>query len=176
MSLVKGDVMPNRVGDLEIEQDMDFQRANWRISRVAWVIMALILLAGLAGLLGSGPASDAQSGGPDAGIQVHYDRILRVLTSGSIEVDLEPGATSSRDVRLKLGGDLVRELQLERIEPEPSNAEIDPDGITYTFNANQPGQPGRIVFYGTAQRVGSMNGSIGLDQRRPVSLPQLVFP
>lgn len=41
--------MPNlkRVGDLEINQDLDYQQRAWVIQRIAWVVIALVTLAGL---------------------------------------------------------------------------------------------------------------------------------
>ena len=47
-----------RVGDLEIDQDLRFQKREWAFERASWVVMALVVLAGLLGLLGRGPMSD----------------------------------------------------------------------------------------------------------------------
>ena len=49
-------------GDLELDQDLIFERRTWTVERVAWVIMALVGLAALAGLLGPGPLSETTSG------------------------------------------------------------------------------------------------------------------
>ncbi len=43
-----------RVGDLDIEQDLDFERRQWHVQRVGWVVFLLILLAAFVGLLGTG--------------------------------------------------------------------------------------------------------------------------
>ena len=53
-----------RVGDLEIEQDHDFQRRSWRLQRAGWIVLSLVLLAGLLGLFGSGPLAHATVGAP----------------------------------------------------------------------------------------------------------------
>lgn len=47
----------HRVGDLEIEEDLDHQRRCWKLERASWAVMALVLLAAMAGLFGSGPLS-----------------------------------------------------------------------------------------------------------------------
>ena len=46
-----------RVGDLQIHQDLCQERREWKIQRVGWLLMALMLVAALAGLLGPGPLS-----------------------------------------------------------------------------------------------------------------------
>ena len=43
--------------DLELETDESFQRNEWRIQRVGWIVWSLVIIAGLIGLLGSGPMS-----------------------------------------------------------------------------------------------------------------------
>ena len=43
------DAETDRVGDLEIHQDLPFQRRSWTVQRVGWAIMALVVLAGLLG-------------------------------------------------------------------------------------------------------------------------------
>lgn len=48
-----------RVGDLELGQDLPFQRREWAVQRIAWAAMAAVLTAALLGLFGSGPVSDA---------------------------------------------------------------------------------------------------------------------
>ena len=45
--------------ELQIEQDMGFQRTEWVVQRAGWVGMALLILAALVGLLGRGPLSAA---------------------------------------------------------------------------------------------------------------------
>jgi hypothetical protein len=44
-------------GDLELDQDLAFERRTWTVERVAWVAMGLMGIAALAGLLGPGPLS-----------------------------------------------------------------------------------------------------------------------
>src|SRR3712207_4138009 len=46
-----------RVGDLEVAEDLTFQRREWAAQRVGWVLLALVIAAALAGLLGRGPLS-----------------------------------------------------------------------------------------------------------------------
>jgi hypothetical protein len=44
-----------RHGDLEIQEDLPFQRREWLVERVAWGVMALLIVAALLGLFGTGP-------------------------------------------------------------------------------------------------------------------------
>ncbi|HWF61470.1 MAG TPA: hypothetical protein VN666_14325 [Nitrospira sp.] len=46
---------PVRISALEINQDIDVQWQTWTLQRISWAGMALIVLAALAGVFGSGP-------------------------------------------------------------------------------------------------------------------------
>ena len=40
---------------IQLEDFPDFQRRSWRLRRLAWLLMALVLGAGAAGVFGRGP-------------------------------------------------------------------------------------------------------------------------
>ncbi len=41
-----------RIGDLEISHDMEFHQRTWTFQRAAWLVLALVLAAALAALIG----------------------------------------------------------------------------------------------------------------------------
>jgi hypothetical protein len=54
------------IADL-VGESPSFQRREWRVDRVGWVVMALILVAGLVGVWGAGVHTatiDSDSGDP----------------------------------------------------------------------------------------------------------------
>ncbi|HEU4684777.1 MAG TPA: hypothetical protein VFS39_09785, partial [Nitrospira sp.] len=66
-----------RIGDLDIHQDLAFQRRSWRLQRVGWGVLAVIALAGLLGLFGQGPFSRTTAADPSLPFSVEYDRFAR---------------------------------------------------------------------------------------------------
>ncbi|HEY7863666.1 MAG TPA: hypothetical protein VIE39_08400, partial [Thermoanaerobaculia bacterium] len=81
----------HRVRDLEIDSDREFDRRNHRVQKAAWVGMMLFVLAGLAGLLGHGPLSQARVRA--TGLEVRYHRFERFQTPSSITI-LDPQGTA----------------------------------------------------------------------------------
>ena len=69
-----------RSGDLEIAQDMTFQRRSWAVQRVGWGVVAVTIGAALLGLLGSGPLSRSTAVAPGA-FAVEYERFVRELVA-----------------------------------------------------------------------------------------------
>jgi hypothetical protein len=42
-----------RIGDVEINQDLDFQRRCWTVQRIGWIVMAVLVLSALLGVFGA---------------------------------------------------------------------------------------------------------------------------
>lgn len=66
-----------RVQDLDIDQDLKQQQAEWALERVGWVLWTMAISAALAGLLGPGPLSSATAGEEGSPLRVEYRRFDR---------------------------------------------------------------------------------------------------
>jgi hypothetical protein len=51
-----------RLGDLDVAQNLAFTRREWLLRRIAWALVALTLLVALSGLFGGGPLSRGTGG------------------------------------------------------------------------------------------------------------------
>ena len=162
-----------RVGDLEIEQHLDLQERLWRFQRIGWGIMALLVLAALSGLTGSGPLSRAWAGSPGDLLRVRYDRFLRAESLSALEVHLGP---SGRETRIWFSRDYLEAVPFERAVPEPERVEMGPDRVTYVFRQAAAGGTGRITFYGPVTTVGRVEGRVGLPGGPEVRFGQFVYP
>lgn len=163
-----------RVGSLEIAQDLDFQRREWVVQRVGWWIGVAILLAGAAGLLGAGPLSHASaSSGP---LEVDYDRFVRRRAPSQFDVVVGPGAAVEGEVSLWIDGALLEKIDVERIMPEPSAMEASPGRVVYRFVVEDPEQPVRITFHLEPDEPGGVRGGIGMVDGAEVTIDQFIFP
>ena len=53
-------------GDLQLEQDLVLQQRTWRVQRIGWVVLALIVLCGTLGLFGGiGPLNSTSTQAAD---------------------------------------------------------------------------------------------------------------
>jgi hypothetical protein len=166
--------MATRSDELQLETDEYFQRHEWRVQRVGWIVWSLVIIAGSIGLLGSGPISATETIAPDGSLSVAYDRYLHyhhptklTLTSGKIE---------DQALRIKLDRQLLERLQIERIEPPPSQSEVTNDGVIYTFLQNSPLQNSKVVFHVDYEDFGSSRGTVEVIGYQPVTLKQFVYP
>jgi hypothetical protein len=103
---------------LELEDDMRFQHRLWRIERLGWVLMGLLVVAAAA-ILGPGPLARTQASG--GRLLVEYDRVARLHTATEIDLRTGPGTTE-----LRLTGSLLRDAEVHDSFDAPLRAA--PDG------------------------------------------------
>lgn len=168
--------MPKRVGDLEINQDLPHERLEWRIERVGWAAMALILSAALAGLLGPGPLSSAMAGERGSALWVEYNRFERYQAPAMLRVHLGPGAARDGRARLWLSREYVENIELHHIDPEPESVEAGPDLFVYTFNLTDPTRPAAVTFHLEANKFWRAPVGVGLDGGPRLNFSQFFYP
>ena len=129
-----------RPGDLEIKQDLRFQRRMWALQRIGWAVMALIVLVGLVGVFGAGPLSSATAGKEEAPLFVEeYERFARFMLPTTLRVRLDPMGQGEAHLWLDRG--YLESVRPQTVTPEPDSVEAGPDGFTYVFKVNDPNRP-----------------------------------
>lgn len=115
--------------DLQVPQDEEFQRREWRWERAGWAAMAALLVAGLAGLLGSGPASWARAEGSAGLVEVEYQRVTHHEADDSLTLTLAPRAAQTGTVTVEFTGSWVAGVDVQGITPQPSEQLAVPGGV-----------------------------------------------
>lgn len=103
-------------------------------------MLALILLAALAGLVGGGPVSrSTSSSGAETGITVRldYPRWSRSRSPESLQITVAAPGANVESISLVLPPSLTDRLEIERIVPEPASASTGPRGVTYTWSVDE---------------------------------------
>jgi hypothetical protein len=159
----------------DIEQDLDFQRRMWLVQRIGWVIFGLIVAAGLAGLLGTGPLADAKAAGSD-GFEVEYERFAHRASPTMITI--HPGdAPLSEEGTLDIAftQDYLKNFTIERIIPEPDSESLSGENLVYSFKVDDGGLS-TITLHVNPAQAGTWNGQIGPADGDPAAINQFVYP
>ena len=164
-----------RVGDLEIGQDLEFQRREWTIQRIGWAAMALIGLAALLGLFGSGPLSNAAVGDGDP-LRLAYARFDRKRSPSDLRLEIAAGTAQEGQVRLWLDRAYLAGLELQQILPEPDQAQASGDRTVYVFQVGDPNQATEVIFQVEHNTFGLKTGRVGLVDGPGLEFRQLVYP
>lgn len=161
-----------RVGSLEIDQDLRYQRLEWRIERVGWMLGGLLLLAALAGLFGSGPLSWASAGGGTP-LQVSYERFLRYGAPNRLTVLAESGPGGV--LHIDVSSAYLSRMRVNQVFPEPSRVASSPAWTRFEFEAAPRGRSEIVLDLEPARR-GRAEATLRLDGQAPVHVRQFVYP
>lgn len=161
-----------RAGELEISQDLGWQRRSWRVQRVAWGLLVVFLAAAALGLLGGdGPFREATAG-PSAAIE--YDRFTRLGSPTELRITPPANAASPEEVEIAVAGDYLGEFEITSVLPEPASVRTAEDELIYTFAAGE--SPGAIAFSLEPRKPGVQSGEVRIGAGEPVRFSQVVYP
>ena len=159
-----------RVGEIEVNQDLDFQRAEWRFQRLAWVALALVAVASILGVFGGGPVAQTSSSSPGGELRVEHERIARrnAVTRFVLNFPRAKG-----EIGISLPSDYLKISELRSVMPQPSRTESGAGSSTLYFNL----QPGAVVTFVFERHVtGLQTLDLGLNGRSALRLKQFVLP
>ncbi len=165
---------PSPLHPLE-QEDPSTRLKEWRVQRVGWVVLALVVVLALAGLFGTGPLSWSSVSADDGSVVVDYSRFGRDGGPTTLDVRVAPAAVDGDQVLVWVGHDLLRGLEIQQITPEPSSQTTVDGGVVLTFDV-EIGAGLDASIAATADRPGFRRGTLGLVGQDPLELWQLFYP
>jgi hypothetical protein len=165
-----------RHGDLEIPEDLPFQRREWLAERVAWAVMALLIAAALLGLFGTGPLSRTTAGDEAGPLWLEYERFARVLAPAVLTVHVGPAAARDRTLRLWVDRRYLESVELQQVTPQPHSTAAGLERLIYDFRLAEGERAAAITFNMRPSRFGSLPGRVGLIGGPAVRFQQFVYP
>jgi hypothetical protein len=165
-----------RVGDLEVDQDLEFQQRSWTVQRIGWIVMPLIVLAALLGLLGPGPLSSAAAGSEAGPLWLEYERLGHWERPTTLQVHLGANVAAQGLIRIWLDSAYVEKMQIEQVTPQPESVALAANRLIYTFQIVEPGQPTSITFHLKPEKFGLSSGEVGLVEGSSLQFSQFIYP
>jgi hypothetical protein len=161
--------------ELEGDQRDSVLRREWRFERLGWAVLALILVAGAAGVLGDGVVAAASARSTDGTAVLRYDRIIRRDAPTELELRLTaaPGADSL--VVVSLAEDYLAAVNVERVVPEPAMVRASSGRVDHHLLRLDRSRPMVVRVSVRANTVGAHHSVLGVDGR-VLSFRQLVLP
>jgi len=151
---------------------MRHHQSAWRVERIGWLLMALVLAATLLGIFGDGPLSHARSGSARH-LSVRYDRLLR--SSAPAQYAFVANAGGAGELRLRFDRSLMEDIELDSVVPQPETEEAGPDYTEFVFRV-RGNAPVNIDFRYRAATFGRRSGRVSVDGQQAVLIDQFVYP
>ena len=164
----------HRVGSLEIDQDLDFERREWRVQRIAWVLGVLVLVVGFLGLLGGGPLS---AGGTTSGpLALDYQRLARQEADAPLRLHVAPDTAVDGQIAVWLDRAYLARVDIAQVIPEPVETEMGESRVIYHLAVADPAQPATITLRTVPGEPGLVSGRLGIVDGAEVAFTQFIYP
>jgi hypothetical protein len=160
--------------EVEVGENLDFQRTWWRFENVVWVIFSLILVLDLCGVFGRGPVAKAERRSVDGTLDVKYERIERNMSPSILTINFGQSAIQDGKIKLYVSESLVRGLGTQRIIPAPGETQVGDGGLTYTFPASKV--PAAVDLALEPSAPGLYHFTIGVVGAEPIHAKIFVVP
>lgn len=161
---------------LEVEEDIAFERKEWKVERVAWVVMLLVVLAAAGGLFGNGLFSRTTKSTPDGQLEIAYQRFARSGGRTTIEVTVTPAVAQEGEVTVLLSRNYLSRFQIRQVTPEPDSTESVGESLAFTFQVGDDSAPHEVEFNLEPEAVGRSRGTVAVAKRPPLPFSQFVYP
>jgi protein-L-isoaspartate(D-aspartate) O-methyltransferase len=155
----------------QVAEDPAFDRMQWRVERVAWVLMGLVILLALLGFLGGGgPLTRATETAGDS--EVRYNRMIRFQGPTHLEVSVP---ASGEVARVTFDAEFLDDMEVERVQPEPDSVEAGSGVTTYVFRLGEGADSADVSFTLRPQRIGVHSANIDAGSQT-LSIWQFALP
>jgi len=162
--------------ELTLGYDSDFESQWWRIEIGIWITLSIVVILGLTGLLGRGPLAHERRGSADGSLEVDFQRVARYKTPEIMIVRLTPDLYRQRAAHLWLNREIIEEMGLQRIIPQPLESRPGENGIEYVFPVQNPNEPTLIRFVKEASKPGIFTEEVRVDSQHDVFLRSIAMP
>ena len=158
-------------GELELNEEHEHHRRAERVRFVGRALMALVVIAALAGAFGGGPGSKGEI--ESAGAQLKFDRLARYNSPGKFKLRIPPG---SQEIKLSVNNALLDRITIERIDPEPKELELAPGKQIWSFPIFDTNGPVEITIDYRPDAFGKTQGQLAIEGRGSLDFNQFYFP
>jgi hypothetical protein len=163
-----------RVGGLDIDQDLAFQKKWWRFQSIARGALFAVLAVASLGLLGHGPLDRATAGQP--GFSVDYHRFIHYQTDTRLVVRLGPEAYQGRQAVVWIDRQFLDRVELTRVVPEPERRAAGVGRVLFVFNVADPGKPVEVAFQFLSDTYGPLQARLGTPWGQEATLGYFSYP
>ena len=157
---------------LETSANTRHSRLEWRMERVGWGAMLLILIAAVVGLLGPGPLSVRNLSLGDGSLALEYNSIEHYEAPGCLVIRARPADGA---VRLAISRSFCDHTTAESIIPSPVSVEVGDDVVVHTF-AVPSSVPAVVIYRYKYGDFAVFDHHIAVDDGARIAFRQYVLP
>lgn len=152
---------------IELDEDIDLHKKGWSLQRIAWLIIAILILLFILGLFGSGPLSNKTI--KKGRHQVKYEQYLRYENKNKITFSV---SDISKEIQLEIPQEYLNYFLIKKITPSPKEVKVVKGQVQYTFSGSGDIN---ICLYLKPEKTGSIESTIKLANQT-FRISQFIYP
>ncbi|SFN55131.1 hypothetical protein SAMN05216207_101681 [Pseudonocardia ammonioxydans] len=158
-----------------VPRDPVRQRRAGAVQRVAWAVLAVLVLAALAGLFGPGPLSRVSATDPAGLVRLEHERFTRYAGDTDLRVQVRPGPGRDGTAAFWISAAYLSQVRVQQVQPQPVRWTTSGDRALLEFAVSGP-DPVTVVLQLRPDEVGLLRGAVGVPGGEPIGFWQLVYP
>lgn len=164
-----------QIGELQVGQDLKFEKRWWKIERTGWAVIGLLLLAALLGFLGPGPLTKKTAGTRGGPLWLEYHRFARYQAPVDWRIELGPQGTN-KEIRLWVDRSYIEAVHMEDIQPQPESVDMAGARFVYTFKAADLSTNTKVLFHFKPNKFGKAPARLGLEGGPEIAFTHFFYP
>jgi hypothetical protein len=160
----------------EIDEDMKFQKREWKMQRIAWLVFGLFLLAAFLGVFGSGPINHSTQVDPQGLLSVEYEPLVRRQSPTRLKLQLKAPAQKTDRAQFWIASDCLDALEISQVTPAPERMEAMGKRVVYSYPPSREKRELIVGFHFQPLRIGRLPCRIGYPDGTEVEFIQFIYP
>lgn len=148
----------------------------WRLERVGWAMILLIVIAAAAGATGRGWLSAASTRSASGDAVLHYERVTRLYSDTQLQVTCNAPGARHDTLFITVSRPYIDVAHVEDVVPLPVDTRLAEGGVRYGFARYRGAPPNVVVFRLQPQSAGVQRGAVGCEDEASMTFTQFVLP
>jgi len=163
-----------RSRDYPIQENMRWQRVEWRIQKIGGILLLVLVILGACGLFSKGFLSDGVVTSSDGALRVEYERFG--LRDSDIAMAIRVRPAHHDRFTLTLSGEEMDNFQIQSLQPQPQQAVSKSNSLVLIYSSSSF-RDGATVWIGSqAQQFGRYPVTVTLDDATSVHFTHWIYP
>jgi hypothetical protein len=159
---------------LEIDENLAFQEREWRWERIGWILIALVLTAGVTGVFGHHPVTRVTNQTSNRQIVIDYERFGRNDSASEIIIHVTSNPHADKTVYLWINADYLDSINVTTISPWPVRGEAREGERAFVFQTD--GTAFSVILSIQFHTIGLLHGRVKVNEQEVLSLTHMVWP
>ncbi len=157
-----------------VQENMAWQRVEWRIQRLGYVFLFAVVILGACGLFSKGVLSEGVATSKEGALQVEYERFGLLDSDMVMTIRVKP--QHSGRFTLNISGQEMENFQIQSLQPQPQQATSTSNSLELTWASPQFREGATVWIGAQAQNPGRFPVKITLDNTTSVHFTQWIYP